>query len=52
MSQASNSTKEIELEIQECQDSHSRLMYYSRSANSLIISDSEMLPQPQNGPWS
>lgn len=49
MSQESISTKELEMEIQESQDSHSRLMDYSRSEIPLIISDSEI---PQNRPWS
>ncbi len=50
MSQESISTKELGMEIQECQDSHSRLMDYSNSVNPLIIQDSEI--QSQNEPWS
>ena len=51
MSQESISTIELEKEIQECRDSHSRLLDYSTSSNPLIIPDSEM-SQPQKYTWT
>lgn len=51
MSQESISTIELEKEIQECRDTHSRLLDYSTSLNPLIIPVSEM-SQPQNWSWS
>lgn len=47
MSQESISTKELEKEIEECRDSHSRLLDYSRSVNPLIIPDMEQQQQQQ-----